>query len=92
MPQPMMPPLVLQQAPPPQPQYQDMMSGPSFLMNICIVLTAAVVAMAFLVGYTSAQVSALRSIVEANHSAMFAHSFSLGTNGSSSIPKRRTSG
>lgn len=91
MPQPM-PQMVFQQTPPPQQQYQDMMSGPSFLMNICIVLTAAVVAMAFLVGYTSAQVSALRSIVEANHSAMFAHSFSQNASGKSSIPKRRTSG
>lgn len=84
------------QAPPPaqpQPQPQaDIMSGPSFLMNICIVLTASVIAMAFLVGYTSAQLTALRSMVEANHSAVFSRAVSQPASKAGSIPKRRSPG
>lgn len=43
-----------------------------FLMNLCLVLTAAVILIAFLAGLAVAQLMSLRSMVEANHRAIFA--------------------
>lgn len=43
-----------------------------FLVNLCLVLTAAVILIAFLAGLAVAQLMSLRSMVEANHRAIFA--------------------